>query len=326
LKEVIRLEKYIQGFIRSVEERQNSLNILRETFDQTSQEKQNHLFSIRQEMPEYDRLEEETENLKKILKSLMEVQQAIEKHHNEIEKLSKDMESLQSVQERLKDRSVQKVEIEQNWIQHKEKLESMKILLDKRGQWNQTIKTYKNEKDQLEARLKSYQDASRHYDVLYEIFIASQAGLMAKELKAGEPCPVCGSIHHPAPHSLENAGEMVDQKMVEEARKLREHKQTAVEQTRESFTKISDELIAFKHQILQEASHFLDDSETLLKSNSFWTTISKMVQDENTLCTQLNESLNRCVRDIKTFETSQKQMQQIQERQVRLQEEYHNCI
>ena len=51
-----------------------------------------------------------------------------------------------------------------------------------------------------------------------------------------------------------------------------------------------------------------------------------MVQDENTLCTQLNESLNRCVRDIKTFETSQKQMQQIQERQVRLQEEYHNCI
>lgn len=33
-------------------------------------------------------------------------------------------------------------------------------------------------------------------------FLDEQAGILAKVLKAGEPCPVCGSIHHPCPAQM----------------------------------------------------------------------------------------------------------------------------
>lgn len=37
------------------------------------------------------------------------------------------------------------------------------------------------------------------YTAVKERFYASQAGLLAAELKEGQPCPVCGSTEHPAP-------------------------------------------------------------------------------------------------------------------------------
>lgn len=49
-------------------------------------------------------------------------------------------------------------------------------------------------------RLKStYECAKDKYDTLHEQFILGQAGILAATLHEGEPCPVCGSSHHPAP-------------------------------------------------------------------------------------------------------------------------------
>ena len=49
-------------------------------------------------------------------------------------------------------------------------------------------------------RLNStYSHAKDKYDTLHEQFILGQAGLLAVTLREGEPCPVCGSIDHPAP-------------------------------------------------------------------------------------------------------------------------------
>ncbi len=33
-------------------------------------------------------------------------------------------------------------------------------------------------------------------------FLDEQAGILAKVLKTGEPCPVCGSVHHPCPAQM----------------------------------------------------------------------------------------------------------------------------
>jgi len=44
-----------------------------------------------------------------------------------------------------------------------------------------------------------YQRRQEEYLDSYRQFIRGQAALLALELRQGEPCPVCGSVSHPAP-------------------------------------------------------------------------------------------------------------------------------
>ena len=43
----------------------------------------------------------------------------------------------------------------------------------------------------------AYEQANAAYTTAYRQFLAGQAGILAEQLKAGEPCPVCGSLNHP---------------------------------------------------------------------------------------------------------------------------------
>ncbi|MEC7183755.1 MAG: hypothetical protein VXW15_13635, partial [Bdellovibrionota bacterium] len=59
--------------------------------------------------------------------------------------------------------------------------------------------------------------AQEEADLLEMNWHSNQASLLAKKLKRGEPCPVCGSEDHPKPSISKT--ELVDKEVVEEARK-----------------------------------------------------------------------------------------------------------
>ncbi len=66
------------------------------------------------------------------------------------------------------------------------------------------IKKYESAKESYDVQLVIYKNAesksaelTKKYYELNKAFLDEQAGLLAKDLKDGIPCPVCGSTHHP---------------------------------------------------------------------------------------------------------------------------------
>ena len=55
--------------------------------------------------------------------------------------------------------------------------------------------------DVYRAASEKAEEAKRRYDLDYKVFLDGQAGILAEELKEGDPCPVCGSRIHPHPAS-----------------------------------------------------------------------------------------------------------------------------
>ena len=62
-------------------------------------------------------------------------------------------------------------------------------------------------------------ESAKHYEHMYEACLKEQAGILAGNLSAGCPCPVCGSTVHPNPAKLSNHA--VTELEVEQAKKTR---------------------------------------------------------------------------------------------------------
>lgn len=80
-----------------------------------------------------------------------------------------------------------------------------------------SIKDYTN---RYEETSKEYDIASCEYESINRAFLDNQAGIIAKKLKEGVPCPVCGSVTHP--HIAKEPDSHISEKMVEKASEKRE--------------------------------------------------------------------------------------------------------
>ncbi|MDE6830758.1 MAG: hypothetical protein K2P34_10640, partial [Lachnospiraceae bacterium] len=76
---------------------------------------------------------------------------------------------------------------------------------------------------------KAYLAAFQTYEERYHAFLAEQAGILAKELSPGSPCPVCGSCEHPDIRKLTEGAPT--QQEVEHAKKKRDQAEGRREQS-----------------------------------------------------------------------------------------------
>ena len=81
------------------------------------------------------------------------------------------------------------------------------------------LSEYRAEERKLAAAQREYQAADQarrtregEYQELYQVFLDSQAGILAAGLKPGQPCPVCGSLEHPAPAGKAAAGDGTEER------------------------------------------------------------------------------------------------------------------
>ena len=75
-----------------------------------------------------------------------------------------------------------------------------------------------------------YGSENDDYMRMYHHYMNNIAGILSKELKEGTPCPVCGSLHHPAPCTIE--GREVSQELLFKKEALLEKTRTDLENKR----------------------------------------------------------------------------------------------
>ena len=111
------------------------------------------------------------------------------------------------------------------------------------------------------ASVKTRDDARAAYQRKEQLFFDAQAGILSKRLQPGMPCPVCGSLEHPAPAA--NIDSVPDEKILkaekkkltmleEEVGRLSADARNKGEQMEETAALLQEELEQYAHQKLSD--------------------------------------------------------------------------
>ena len=101
-------------------------------------------------------------------------------------------------------------------------------------------------------------EAGADYDRMYDCYLAEQAGILAQRLKEEEPCPVCGSLHHPRPAEL--SAEAVDEKQLGQAKEQRAKAEEARDKAGKLFEQKREQYLACERKTEQMQQSLLSET------------------------------------------------------------------
>lgn len=155
------------------------------------------LVRLEDALPQYGQLEPLRERYAKGQESLRKRQEELDKRQKRLDVLSKQQEQAGKIQERFAG-SQGKAESLRLREGQQETLGRDLEQLDTQWAWlMQEEKELKARKEQANKAQKCYLEALQAYEEKYQVFFAEQAGILAGQLKDGQPCPVCGACVHP---------------------------------------------------------------------------------------------------------------------------------
>lgn len=122
---------------------------------------------------------------------------------------------------------------------------------------------YNEEETSLQVAQSDYEQARERSEQLEETyrwknraFLDEQAGLLAQSLAEGQPCPVCGSLHHPTPAQL--SGDAPTEAELEEAKAAWEEAQQKTQDTSMAAGKQRATLEEQEKQLIRAMTDYID--------------------------------------------------------------------
>ena len=154
-------------------------------------------------IPKYEEIDSLRDQIKSTEGDLETAKKDFTKLESDVEKQESEISSNKQYLEENKDTEKKIFEKEKEISQAQVRLEELKSLIDLDAKVNGLIKDEVKLAKKLGEITTQVNILSQDLNTQEHKYFMNQAGILAENLQEGDPCPVCGSSHHPKKASLE---------------------------------------------------------------------------------------------------------------------------
>lgn len=171
------------------------------------------------------------------------------------ERKSGELQRQKEVWEQLSSADSRGEQAEKAILEVSERIRRLRELENRLDDWENVSKERENAQKQYQKAAVDQKQISEHYRRIEQQFWDAQAGMLARNLKEEEPCPVCGAMHHPVLAVIPQ--ETPDRETLEQAK-------AEDEKARETVSRLSEKAHQLVTQEEEKKAAVLKDVEELL--------------------------------------------------------------
>lgn len=194
-------------------------------------------------------IDQQDQQLKTIIEDTIKLESLLEGTQKDIQILEADIENIQTWRTDLKEMTEQINSLTKDLTDVNEEKGILEKLAKLKGELAGLLKENKTVTERA--------NASEHlYDTARQQYFGNLAGILAMELEEEEPCPVCGSVHHPAKASSQE-GTVTDEELTQlekQRAKDKQFEQLIAERvnTKANAIKEQQDLLGYEVQDIEE--------------------------------------------------------------------------
>lgn len=251
-------------------------------------------------LPDYAKKDSKEREYLALKEKLAGLNETLRKNEDETKRLSERIENYEERDRVIREKQDELV-LKKEMLNHLKGISDLlKTVLSKYGELYEKEDELENAREKLGEVLLKYKEKQSEQTRKENIYYENQAGILASELKEGEPCPVCGSFSHPSP-ALKDTETLITKEQVEETRKEVKDLMKQADAANESCSILRGKTESIRKSLDEDIEKLREkDRENILNTGnlSFDETFEKLSAESNSL----SESLFRLEKE--TTETA----------------------